>query len=205
MIMTEEMILTKNAELAHGTVQTCGEEYVVFSGGGAHSVKLSASCVVVPEEGDTVLLTTGEQGGFIISVLEKADKSSPLRIGSEGAVEMFSGESLNICAPDISNTADNFSITAATATIFAKTLSTLAEFISTQAGRIKHTAQSAEGLFKRYILRCETSHKYTADHDEEQTASKRIMVDGVLNIHTESTLHTAEEHIKLDGEQVHLG
>jgi hypothetical protein len=169
----------------------------------------AVSCIVSPEVGDLVLIALDDIGTcYILSILERAvrpqgntdlafDGNVNIRV-SGGSLSLASDEGLSLASP-------NFGLDAREATVRIDKTSFFGRIVENNVAKIKLLAESMDSIIKRTVERVRSSYRYVEEHEEVQSASTRMIVDGTLTMHTKNTMHIAEGHVKIDAEQIHLG
>lgn len=175
---------------------------------------LSVSCLMQPEIEDKVLVSVDDENRcYVISILERVSKENKIIIDGDthlqitnGSLHMIADDHLNMVAGDELNvTGNKANLAALDINISSENMTFLGKIFSAKLKVIKTVAESVDGFFKRVIHRTEDSYRYVENHDEVQAGSVRFLVDGTMSMQTESTHITAEEHVKVDSEQIHLG
>ena len=169
----------------------------------------AVSCIVSPEVGDVVLVSLDDIGTcYILSILERAERSQGNTdlafdgnvniMVSGGSLSLASGEGLSLASP-------RFDLDAKEATIRIDKTSFFGRLVENNIAKLKLLAESMDSIIKRTVERVKSSYRYVEEHEEIQSASTRMIVDGTLTMHTKNTMHIAEGHVKIDAEQIHLG
>lgn len=175
---------------------------------------LSVSCLMQPEIDDKVLVSVDDKDRcYVISILERVRKENKIVLDGDthlqvtnGSLHMIADDNLNLVAGDEQHFAANKThLAAIELNVSTENMTFLGKIVSAKLKAIKTVAESVDGFFKRVIQRTEDSYRYVEKHDEVQARSVRFLVDETMNIQTESTHITAEEHVKVDSEQIHLG
>lgn len=206
-----------NPVLEYGVVRQATEN--VFTVAGASTVLTAGrafSCLVRPEPGDTVLVAVEDTGrSRIIAVMDRPGQAPGARLDLEGNLEVNVNQgSLRFRADtDLSLSAgEELSLTSQTIAADAdegrfrlKHLSFLGHAIDTQVQRIRTVAETCDHYIRTWTQRLVSSFRSVSDHDEVQANSKRTLVDGVLTMQARTAVMTAEEDVKIDAEQIHLG
>jgi hypothetical protein len=204
--------------LEYGVVASMEEgAYAVLTGTGCRQAVPAVSCLVRPEKDDVVLLSMDEEGNaFILSVLtRKGERSDSCTLEFQGQVNLrvkdggfsvsadedlclVSGERLALVSPQIE-------VDALEGNVRIEKMSYAGKLLSAQIEKIKAIADAVDSVFRRAVARFTTSYRYVEEHEEVQSGSTRMLVDGTLTMQTKTTMHTAEGHIKIDAKQIHLG
>ncbi|HVY47188.1 MAG TPA: DUF3540 domain-containing protein [Minicystis sp.] len=192
-----------------------GAELVVQTGAGLVRARGAPSCLVAPEPGDLVLVAALEAGAaFVVAVLER-DAAGPLTLTAEGglAVRVPSG-AFTVAAQrgvtieaegELAVTAASLEIDAAEARVAAGALSVTAALVRSEIDRVKHVAKAVETVADRIVERVKRAYRNV--EEIEQVRAERIDYEAktTLSLHGENTLLTADELVKIDGDQIHLG
>ena len=185
-----------------------GPELTVSSDFGELPAQRARGCLVRPEIGDTVLLAVSPVGAHVLQVLERpAELDGGSDLDFEGPVRLrVRNGGLNLAAAkDISLIAPELEIDARKGRARVEDFSFFGRLFSGQVERLKVAADTLDAIFKRAVQRLTNSYRYVEEHDEVQSGSTRFLVDGTMTMQTKTTMHTAEGHIKIDAEQIHLG
>ena len=169
----------------------------------------AVSCIVAPEAGDVVLISLDDIGTcYILSILERAERSQgKTDLAFDGNVNIkVNGGSLSLASDEgLSLASPNFDLNAQEATVRIDKTSFFGGLVENNVAKLKLLAESMDSIIKRTVERVRSSYRYVEEHEEVQSASTRMIVDGTLTMHTKNTMHIAEGHVKIDAEQIHLG
>jgi hypothetical protein len=173
-------------------------------------------CLVRPAVGDRVLLSTDEAGEcWVLSVLSRKDGARATEVTLPGDVRLHApqGELRLTSCSDVAIGADrglhlasdSVSLSARKADLVVEKTRLLGRIFSAQVKKVHCVGRSMESVFHRLTQRLTDSFKFVAEHDEAQAGSARQIVEETLTVHSKNELHMAEEIVKLDADQVHLG
>jgi len=182
--------------------------FIVTSDRGIIEVSVAVSCLVTPHVGDVVLFSLDESGAsYILSILERPERAQrgtelafdgDLSIRVEGgSMSLASDEGLSLASRDFELSAEKGRVTIEKTSFFGRVVENNIE-------RIKVVAEAMDSIVRRAVQRFTSSYRYVEEHEEVQSASTRMIVDGTLTMHTKNTMHVAEGHVKIDAEQIHL-
>ncbi len=196
--------------LEYGMVRQATENgFVVITDSYEVEAEVAISCLVRPEPGDTVLLSMDDRGfSYILSILERPEergKTTVLTFEGDVSVQVRKGGMQVATERDIRFATGEFELNAHDGKLCLDSLSFAGRVIKSQIERIKIIADAVDTIIKRTVQRLRTSYRYVEEHEEIQSASTRMLVDGTLTMQTKNTMHIAEGHIKIDAEQIHLG
>ena len=203
--------------LEYGKIQLCidKDQFVVTLPYGPVKAKKAASCLMVPMEGDLVLMSVDFKGSsYILNVLERKvqDISTTLSVpgdcvieSSTGSVELHAASDLVLSATDeIEVTGGKVRVHADQAELCSTKISVLGRVLHTQVKRITTVAKSIEQSLKRLTQRMESSERFVAEHEEVQTGSTRYLVEDTFTTHATNTLNVSEELHTMHAEQIHM-
>lgn len=205
-----QKIETFQPVLEYGVITGCCERgFLVNCDRGLVDADVAVSCIVSPEAGDVVLFSLGEPGYcHILSILERPERThrrtelsfeGDLSVNVRGGVMSLTGEE------SISLASREFILDAHNGKVNVEKLSFFGRLVENHVSKIKVVAEALDSTIRRAVQRFTSSYRYVEEHEETQSASTRMIVDGTLTMHTKNTMHIAEGHVKIDAEQIHLG
>jgi len=192
-----------------------GVYLVATSHGPMHAVQ-AAGCLLRPSAGDTVLVSVNGQGvSFVLTVLEQAPGRAQSDIVLNGCVRMHVRDGdLNIvadrslgfsAATELDLAAESLGVHAASGKVNIERLSVSGAFVRCQIKAIKYVGKTIETICSRLTQRVRNAVRYVQEHEEIQSNSTRYLVEETITVHAKNAVHVAEEIVKIDAEQVHLG
>ena len=204
-----------------------GEDFAVADTPlGALSCLRAASCLLRPEPGDLALVALpGEaspgvhQGAgakaFILAVLERAEAASPavldLQSGARlssplGGVHIEAAQGITLSTPaELAATAGNMSFAAGGVRWLAQTFSFLGQALEFVTTRFTETSQERDTQAGTWTQRLGDSFRHVEELDETQAGTVRTLARDTAQLHGRVTYVQAEEFVKADGQEVHLG
>lgn len=202
--------------LEYGIVAAAREEgFLVLVDTACREASLAVSCIVRPEKGDVVLLSMDSGKVFILSILERPGEQQARTLQFDGQVDMqvknggfrlTADDSLYFSARETMAMASRqIEIDALEGNARIEKMSYAGRIFHSQVEKMKMIADAVDSIFRRVVQRVTSSYRYVEEHEEIQSASTRMLVDGTLTMQTKNTMHVAEGHIKIDAEQIHLG
>lgn len=203
--------------LEYASVLVASEDGFELSCGGdrLHAVP-SASCMMRPAPGDEVLVSLDRTGRcFILSVLVRAEDAPVTDLDFTGQVNLnVSGGSLNILAEKDVNiaAAEQCALMAERVTALADSgevrierMSVLGQVLQSNIQIVHAVAERIETTAKRLTQRFKDMFCYVEEQSEHQAGNERHVVEETLTMHAKNAFHVADEIVKVDAEQVHLG
>lgn len=184
---------------------------------GCVEAQAALSCLVRPEKGDDVLLSTNEEGRcFILSILVRKEKAQqPIQVVFPSAVQVRTREGgLSVAIPGevtvrsekrISAMSRAFSIHAREGEICVERLSFLAKWVTAHMEKIRMFGETLETTVKKLIQRAKSCFRFVEGHEDIRTGSARYIIKDTFHVRSGHSLHVAKGQMKLDADQIHLG
>lgn len=178
--------------------------------------KRAVSCLVQPEKGDRVLLSIFMPGGeaFMIAVLERPESSAVvLQVEGElklsapkGRIGFSAAQGMDFTTPgDLAMTTERMDISAKKANIFFGGLSYLGHQALAQLEKSRFVSGLLESIVDHVYQKTRTSHRIVDDMEQLRAGQIDYQANKNMNLRGKNALLTAEDLVKLDGSQIHLG
>jgi hypothetical protein len=196
------------AILADGTVQ-------VRTASGEHEAHRALSCLVAAEVDDVVLVArTPLEGAFVLSVLRRdTDAATTLAVSGDLEVRLPDGR-LTFAAPDgvdilsaqeVNVTSGALRVTAGEGHVVLQGLSFISEAVRAEIDRVKLVAQTFDSVLERLTQKVQRSYRTITETDQVRAQRIDYTAEKTLSLHGEHALVSADELVKVDAEQIHLG
>ena len=196
------------------TVERVEPELFVRAGGGLYRAGRAASCLVVPAPGDRVLVAVAADGrAWVLAVLDRAaDGALPLgldgditlsatgavRIDGDGGVELRSKRSvglvtrlLDVRALDVRAATERFGLTGGVAHVSLESAKAVIGLVDT--------------TLERLSTRMKRCYRFVEEIDVTRAHEIDTRADKTIHLRSKNTFVNAEQLVKLEGEQIHLG
>jgi hypothetical protein len=171
--------------------------------------------VVTPVLDDEVMLAVGEDGRtWILAILERR-RSGPLQLDApgdltlrvpNGRIALAARDGLDLStAGATSIDSGQLQITASEATIQVEGLSYLGRWVHSEVERVKLFATSMDTVVERFWQKVKRSFRFVEEVDQVRAGEIEYTARTNAHIHAENTLLTAEQLVKVDAGQIHLG
>lgn len=175
----------------------------------------AASCLLAPAVGDRVLVAVEEGGdAFVLAVLEQkeqgettidVDGNLSMRTAT-GKVTIAAQEGVDVVSPaPVKIAAGEVSVVSALAQLRVEGLAVLGRAVTAEFGRVKMLATSFDSIVERFTQRAQYSQRTVQEVDQVKAGHIDYAAAGNAHIRGENTLVSAEDLVKLNAEQVHLG
>jgi Protein of unknown function (DUF3540) len=207
---------------SRGTFQEVGEvvaadgaRFEVQAGDALLYAKRAVSCLVAPEVGDAVLLSS-EAGGpcYILAILER-DEGRDASIALDGnlSIALPSGrftvaaqEGVDlVSAQQVSIAAGRLELHAVDGDVTLERLTLLSTYVRAELDRVRLLSETLDAELERLSVRAKRSYRTVEELDQVKAEQIDYTAEKVMNLHGHSTLVTAEELVKVDAAQVHVG
>ncbi len=210
-----------------------GEDFAVADTPlGALSCQRAASCLLRPEQGDLALVAlpaASRSTAFILAVLERGQAGSPamldLHSGARlcapaGGVHIEAAQGITLSTPaelsassdklsfasgNMSFAADDMSFASGSVRWLVRAFSVLGKTLELVTQRFIETAAERETQAGTWTQRLGDSFRHVEDMDETQAGMVRTLARDTALLHGRVTHVQAEEFVKVDGQEVHLG
>lgn len=198
-----------------GTVVAAGDALEIASADGTYAAKRAASCLLAPEVGDQVLVAfIPGRPCYVLAVLER-DPGAPARLNVDGdlaiqaaggRVSIASAEGLDLVTEgDATVVAGGFNVRAARGNVVLDQLALLGSAVVAELGKAKLVTSTLETIADRVVQRAKRAYRFVEELDHMRAERLDVVANGTLSLRGENTVITAEELVKLDGEQIHVG
>lgn len=182
---------------------------------GYYQAECAASCLLEPMPGDSVLLVTDtNQAHFVLAVLARANHlGAMLRLPANTEIQAADGH-LKLSARDgiALQTVGELSMQSATLRVEAlkgdvtvQSLSLVGGVLRSCVDQIKSVGRTFDSVFERCHQRVGRSYRVVDEIDQVKANMMDYRADTSLQLHARHTLMTADELVKVDADQIHLG
>lgn len=198
-----------------GTViRADGGGYEVRTDQGDWSARRATSCLVEPEPGDRVLLATVGREAFVLAVLERESTSVTLAtdgpltlraregritLAAQDGVELASGKDVSLSA------AEEVRVRAPAGNVVLDRLSYAGSLVAAEVTKVKVLAEQLDSVAARIWQRAKRVYRSVEELDSLKAEKADWSVKSTLSVHADNAVVTANELVKVDGEQIHIG
>ncbi|APR87192.1 hypothetical protein A7982_12541 [Minicystis rosea] len=187
----------------------------VRTASGTYEVERAVSCLVAAEVDDLVLVARSpHEGAFVLAVLRRETSAATtvalagdldVRLGG-GRFRVAAQEGVDLLsARDVNVVASGLRVNAGEGSLVLKTLSFLGEAVSAEIDRMKLLGGRFDAVLDRFSQRVQRSYRTVAETDHLRAQRIDHTAEKTMSLHAEHALVTADELVKVDGEQIHLG
>jgi hypothetical protein len=175
----------------------------------------AVSCLVEPAPGDRVLVAGDlNEDLFVIAVLEQENVSDTritvdgdLHLGvSNGRLSIVSEQGVDlVSAGDISLTSSEFAIRSDKGNIFFDQLSYIGCKVLAQASAFKFVGGIFDTIAERISQKVKRSYRVVEEIDQVRSNQIDYRAEKNMSLKGQNALVTADELVKIEGDQIHLG
>lgn len=187
---------------------------LVTTSRGDYRARRALSCLLAPVVGDRVLLASTEAGSsWVLAVLERDGDEAPC-ISADGDLSVrlprgrftVAAESVEMVASkDVSLTSTGLRVHAKEGNLVLHKLSVLGRYVVGEFEKVKTVAASLDQVLDRFSQRVDRSYRNVTGYDSLRAEQVDYRAKRTMSLHAENAVVTAEELIKMDGEQIHIG
>ncbi len=176
----------------------------------------AVSCLVAPELGDHVLLGAVRDGRtFVLAVLEREDEELGLRVSTErnlvlestsGRVDVVGASGVGVASAErVSIDSRDLTVRAEEAKVQLTELLYLGRRVLANAAKTTWVAETIETIADTLTQKFARAHRVVSEFDQLRAGHIDYAAQKAVRVHSQNTFLTAEQVVKLDGENIHLG
>jgi len=199
-----------------GIIIQCGVEGIqVSTDEGEFSAKRAFSCLIEPVQGDKVLVAGDLDGEiYVITVLERTSLSPAtisidrdLTLGvPEGRISLASSKGVDlVTSGDMNLTASELAVRAPRGHVFLDHLTYLGSRVFANIRAVKLAGELFDAVLDRISRKVKRSYKVVEELDHVRSGQIDYRAEKNMSLKAQNTLVSADELIKMDADQIHLG
>ncbi|CCJ57531.1 PF12059 family protein [Bordetella bronchiseptica MBORD675] len=189
--------------------------WTVWCDGRPWRVRRAASCLLVPEEGDTVLISGPDaERVYLIAVVEQAD-AAQATLELEGRVSLRSrtadvsleaaGEVRLRGAQAVRVETEALSVTAGQAACAAARMHYVADEVEGAVGSMRLVGKVYEAVLDRLTQLARMAVRQTSEVEHVRAGTLDYQAEQSARVHAPYTMLTADALVKVDAKQIHMG
>ncbi|WP_437878030.1 DUF3540 domain-containing protein [Sorangium sp. So ce513] len=195
-------------------VRAADGAFVVASGAAELEARRAVSCMVEPEADDVVLVSVVPgRGAYILAVLERQGSDVSVVLDGDLRVKLPSGrfvvgaaEGVTIASgKEVGVVAGEVKVNARLGSLFVESLSYVGTAVQAEIERAKVKAAALDASVERVVERVKRVYRFVEELEQLRAERVDYVARKNMSLRGENTLVTAEELVKLDGAQIHLG
>lgn len=180
-----------------------------------YEAERAASCLLAPKAGDEVLVCLlPDRRAYVLAVLVRdAGGKTELAVDGDlklsaahGRVEIVASEGVSVVTPsDVEMVAGKLSIRAVAATLASEAMTVVGKSVHQEIERVRVVARTLDATLDRFTQRAKQSFRLIQETDHLRAERMDYRAEKAITMHGEHAIVTAEELVKVDGGQIHLG
>lgn len=210
-----EQLIPEEVVYAFGRVVEKQHSLKVETSFGICRARRAVSCLIEVEEGDRVLIAMSDSGeAYVVAVLERAgatktqivfDGHADIRV-PEGRFQVTASDGVELATPrDMAIASARFNLSSKEAEISVNKMSFVGSFVRTQVERIKLATETMNMIVGTLYQHATCVFRRTDEIEELRANNIDYKAEESFALHGKYTLLTANELVKVDSEQIHLG
>ena len=192
-----------------------GDGYLVRAQAGDYRARRATSCLLEPRPDDLVLLASLADGRcYLLAVLDR-DKGDKATVCVDGDLELrvdagrftvAAQQGVGITsAKDVSLVSGSLEVNTLAGKVVVQSLSYLGRTLVTEIEKVKTFAGAIDQVLERFSQRVKRSYRTVEELDQVRAERVDYSAKKNMSLRGHNTVVTAEELVKIDGEQIHLG
>ncbi|KYF74446.1 hypothetical protein BE11_28470 [Sorangium cellulosum] len=195
-------------------VRAADGAFLVASGAAEIEARRAVSCMVEPETDDVVLVSVlPGRGAYILAVLERQGSDVSVVLEGDLHVKLPGGrfvlgaaEGVTFAsAKEVGVVAGEVKVNARLGSLFVESLSYLGTAVQVEIEKAKVKAAAFDASVERVVQRVKRAYRFVEEFEQLRAERVDYVAKKNMSLRGENTLVTAEELVKLDGAQIHLG
>jgi hypothetical protein len=188
--------------------------FLVDAGAGEYAATKALACLVEPMVGDRVLVAlAGDGSAYVLSVLEREGTRTELVVpgdleirvpagrcvvGAKGGVDLVSSAHVGV-------TGEEVRVHARAGTFFVEQLAHVGSVVATKVDELKIHAAALDATVERVTERLKRVYRFVSEFDHLRAERVDWAAKKNMSLRAENAVVIAEELVKIDGSQIHLG
>lgn len=180
---------------------------------GIVEARRAVSCLVAPEPRDRVLVAIGSSATWVLAVLEREAAEAlrlsterDLRVEAQGRLVLGAKEGVDVATPEgIRLASKTATIDAVETTVVSERFSLLAGLVRAESKTVHAVLGVLDSTLERLSQRVKRAYRFVEEMDVTRAGQIDYRADDVASLRARHTVMAADELVKVDGKQIHLG
>lgn len=180
---------------------------------GIVEARRAVSCLVAPEPRDRVLVAIGSSATWVLAVLEREAEEAlrlsterDLRVEAQGRLVLGAKEGVDVATPEgIRLASKTATIDAVETTVVSERFSLLAGLVRAESKTVHAVLGVLDSTLERLSQRVKRAYRFVEEMDVTRAGQIDYRADDVASLRARHTVMAADELVKVDGKQIHLG
>ncbi len=205
--------IMETASLVHGRVRvTEGEIILVATDEGTTRAQRAVSCLVDPEPGDRVLLSTGAGETFVLAVLERETSGATIsvngdaRLVARGGIHLMATDGVNVLTrEDVSIRSNGLDMQTNQTRLRARETVLESGTLTAGVDRLRIVARTVDMLADRMLQKFKSLFRRVEETEDVRAGDYMLKADRLLNARGRHTIVTSSDYMKINGKQINMG
>ncbi|PHM79308.1 DUF3540 domain-containing protein [Xenorhabdus cabanillasii] len=158
----------------------------------------AASCLLTPEPGDTVLVTTADGQLWVLAILERPEQQYLAEISVPGDLAISS-------QGDLSLNSNGLNIAASIGNCHISKMQYSGESLSAWVSITQLIGNKFESVWQTVTQLSNRLFRHTTQTEQVQAGQLDIQAESYIRLHAQNTMMSAKAVAKIDAEQIHIG
>lgn len=203
-------------------IDCADDHWVVQCGALRRRARRAASCLLLPEAGDSVACLVDEAGRcWLVAVLERAadpvaeageagstDRATPrapARLRVDGDLQLEVRGNWQVQAAQLSVRSDRAELRTGDARIGFDTLKSVGRVLQVTVQQTRWVGQELVAVVDRWMQHAKTTHRHTEGMEQASAGHMELAAQGVLHVKAPHVLTEGSDLVKTRGSQIHFG
>ncbi|MEM9695152.1 MAG: DUF3540 domain-containing protein [Myxococcota bacterium] len=187
--------------------------FVVVAGDLHLDANRARGCLMAPEVGDRVLLATSHEGvSWVLTVLDRETETpttveveGDLNLRSEGRMSLVGRGLALFSSDDLTAAAGRLELRALRGSVAIEQIGVVADALVSKVDEVRSTSKTVDWAVGRLTQRLERSFRRVAELDHLRAKQIDHSAEQLMSLRSDTAVVTAEQLVKVDGKQIHLG
>ena len=187
--------------------------YIVDSDGYVWTCQRAASCLLMPQLGDTVLISgpNAEQVYLIAVIKQSSPTQSLIQVQGELRLEanqltLKTQETLSLSSQDaLLMQSEQVQLATDQAHFLVNDMHYVGKQVQSQIGIVRLLGKVYESIVERLSFMSKDSYKVTENVEHSRAGTLDIQAEQSARIHANYTMLTGKDLVKVDAKQIHMG
>jgi hypothetical protein len=191
-----------------------GPTLLVATTRGVLRARRAVSCLIEVEVADEVLLAGDSRGRvWVLSVLERDGRGTcidvpgdlevrapagAVRFVATGAVDLISETRIDASAPEVGWSSRVLKVV-------SDQIAVVGEVLHAELGKARLESTVIESLAERLTTRVKRAYRLVEELDQLRAKRIDVKAEQLMSLHADTAVLTANQLVKMDAEQVHVG
>lgn len=210
-----EQICTNEMSMFMGTVAAVKQRIMVRTDRSLMAMARATSCLIEPQVGDRVMYAVAaNEQAFILAVLQRDERAALVLAGQadiviesrSGAVKLRGREQIELSSEgSVETVAPNVRLQALKVSLNVVEAKFTGRSILATVGNLRVIASSIESFAESVVERFSRLIRHTSGTEQVLARNMQYRTEESFSLHGKNTIVTAEQLVRIDSEQIHIG